>query len=378
MSAVEGQKQSLPVYDDIAESSEARLRDFALASADWFWEMDQDLRYTYISLNVAEIGSSPAKYLGKTIEELLGDRYDPEDPGAELLAIRGRRPYRNIERRSYIDSENWISVSGIPVFSPDGEFLGYRGATTNITERKTAEAALRKAVETANRLNNEKNRLFSIIAHDLRSPFNVLLGMAEFIEMKADKLSSVQVEKFAARMHASGKAVFQLLENLLEFSYHQMSSDEPELNPECAAQMAREAAEPLKTMAAAKDIELVLKVRDASVMANKSMVLILLRNLMTNAIKFTPSNGTVVVETHKTKNRIEYEVWDTGAGMSQEKMNSIFRLDKNVSTLGTEGEQGTGLGLVLCRELAAKLGSTLHLESVEGQGSSFSFSLPMV
>ena len=147
LTIVDRQMPTLPSIDDIAGLSDARLRDFALASADWFWEMDQDLRFTYVSPIIDKYGSSAKKIQAKTIEELLGDGYDPENPSADLLAIRRHLPFRNIEKRSVIFPNCWISVSGIPVFSAEGRFLGYRGASTDITARRQAEEELRKSEE---------------------------------------------------------------------------------------------------------------------------------------------------------------------------------------------------------------------------------------
>ena len=109
------------------------FKDMAEMSADWFWEMDQDLRYTYISENYSVFKLDPAKLIGKTHEEILGDQYDPDNPSEELLAMRARKPYRGIERLSYANPSRWHRHSARPINSTDGTFLGYRGTSTDIT-----------------------------------------------------------------------------------------------------------------------------------------------------------------------------------------------------------------------------------------------------
>ena len=131
--------------EEALRDSEERFRDFAELGADWFWEMDENLRYTYMSKMLSRFGVEPDSLIGKTVEEIRPDNYDLDDLNEELLALKAKKPYRGIERPSTVSPEHWISVSGKPLYDEDGTFLGYHGVTTDITERKKAEAALNES-----------------------------------------------------------------------------------------------------------------------------------------------------------------------------------------------------------------------------------------
>ncbi len=236
------------------------------------------------------------------------------------------------------------------------------------------------------RLNEQKDKFFSIIAHDLKGPFNALLGFSRMISDKEANLTPEQALEFGAYVHESAEQVYKLLENLLEWSLIQMGRMEFVPGPVDLDEIIYTNISLFKPIAAKKFIH--LHYTDLSgatedltnphykVRADLHMVDTIVRNLINNAIKFTPKEGEITISTKHRENEVELEVADTGVGISDEAALSLFRLDVNTSNIGTNGETGTGLGLYLCKDLIERQGGKIYVASVEGQGSKFTITLP--
>lgn len=256
-------------------------------------------------------------------------------------------------------------------------------------ERERAESLNAEYVELAEnyamakseleKLNQQKNKFFSIIAHDLRSPFTSLLGFSALLQERADKLGPEKIKEFASHIHESGNRVFKLLENLLEWSRLQMDRIEVEPQLVSVAEIARKTIDVLGPVAVEKEIKLVERGTDITAYADPHMIDAVIRNLVNNAIKFTPHNGMIAIiyEADEGLNIARVSVMDTGVGMNAETQQKLFKMSENVTTQGTDGENGTGLGLLLCYELVTRNNGTILVESTEGSGSTFTFTLPM-
>lgn len=254
-------------------------------------------------------------------------------------------------------------------------------------ERERAEALNAQYVELAEnyalakeeleKLNQEKNKLFSIIAHDLRSPFTSLMGFTNLLKAQADKLSSEQVKDFANTIDASADRVFKLLENLLDWARLQMERVDPQPGQITLNDIAKKTIDVLGPVAAEKGLTLKETGETLEAYADPNMTDTVIRNLVNNAIKFTPEGGTITISYETTESgKSKVSVADTGVGMSASIAKNIFSLAENVTTRGTNGEKGTGLGMTLCKELVELNGGTINVESEPGKGSTFSFTLP--
>jgi signal transduction histidine kinase len=221
-----------------------------------------------------------------------------------------------------------------------------------------------------------KNRFFSIISHDLRSPFNSLLGMTHLMSQEAERMSKEKLVDYAATVNEAGRRVFDLLENLLEWSRFQMR--QATLEPEMIAldQLARESIDVLKPTIVEKGITVTNNIEKQPVFADPHMARTVLRNLITNALKFTPQHGTVELTSQRDGDVVQVTIADTGNGMSVQQIEEMFSLDQVRSTAGTAGEQGTGLGLPLCKNMIDQNGGRIWVESVQNEGSRFHFTLP--
>ncbi len=220
-------------------------------------------------------------------------------------------------------------------------------------------------------LNQEKTKLFSIISHDLRSPFTSLLGLTEFMAKAGDKLKPEQFIDYAGKINESGKRIFRLLENLLEWAQLQMGSIAPEPGPQDLRGLAQEAVDLLTPVGAEKQVSIVNDTPALRAFADRPTLNTVIRNLVNNAVKFTPSGGTVRIEAREDGGYLQITVRDTGVGIPPERIAGLFRIGANVTTPGTKGERGTGLGLALCRQLIELNGGRIWAESTPGKGSAF-------
>jgi signal transduction histidine kinase/ligand-binding sensor domain-containing protein len=236
------------------------------------------------------------------------------------------------------------------------------------------------ALKTAelNELNASKDKFFSIIAHDLKNPFNIIIGFSEMMKESVKLNDSATFYEYAVMINTSANQTLRLLENLLEWANSQRGKLSFIPVPINLKELITEEFVMIEEMAIGKNIELKSLVDDSlTIVADTNMIRTILRNLITNAVKFTHKGGQVMVNAVTYNNQLEVAVSDTGIGMSGETMAKLFRIDGNLSTRGTENEKGTGLGLFLCKEFVEKHNGKIWVESEEGKGSTFKFLLPM-
>ncbi|MBA4056016.1 MAG: hypothetical protein C0490_14975 [Marivirga sp.] len=227
-------------------------------------------------------------------------------------------------------------------------------------------------------LNATKDKFFSIISHDLKGPLNSLTSFSSLLINHTDSLSKEEIKMFALDFDKSLKNLFSLLENLLEWSRSQTGNIE--FTPESfdLSLLLEENKDLLKAQAENKRITLGYENGSHQMVnAHKNSVNTVVRNLISNAIKFTPQEGMITLELTKMGTDVVVSVTDTGVGMPPEVMHKLFRIDSKHSTKGTANEKGTGLGLILCKEFVEKNGGRIWVKSKEGQGSAFYFSLPL-
>ena len=246
-------------------------------------------------------------------------------------------------------------------------------------EIETQSENLAIANEKLQKLNATKDKFFSIVAHDLRSPFSALMGYSDLLLKNHKEYDEEERESMIKSISDSSENTFRLLENLLTWSRSQSGIIEFVPEKFNIKPLINEIVLLLQQTAINKSIRLLSNIEiDTFIYADKNMISTVLRNLITNALKFTHKNGTVIVSANETKKQgfIEISVSDTGLGISKDKINNLFYIDKNISTLGTEDEAGTGLGLILCKEFVKKNNGEIFVESVVNKGSKFTFTIP--
>ena len=237
------------------------------------------------------------------------------------------------------------------------------------TQLEFSEEKLKNAVA-------EKDKFFSIIAHDLKSPFTALLGFSEILVEEADELSKEEVKEFSTHLRNAIVGLYKLLENLLTWSRLQRGKISKELADLDLKELINEIFSVFQENARQKKIELETNLESPLIIqADKMMIETIIRNLVANALKFTPEGGKISVIVEEDADFVKISVKDTGVGMPESIKNKLFKIDEHVTTRGTNDEKGTGLGLILSKEFVEKHGGKIWVESEEGKGSTFIFTI---
>ena len=259
-----------------------------------------------------------------------------------------------------------------------GEFsLAFNKMIENLREKKTLEDLLIRQNEELIQLNAQKDKFFSIIAHDLKNPFNSLLGFSELLVEQVNEKSYDNVGKYAGIILKSSQRALDLLTNLMDWARSQ--TGRMEFLPEYfeLVDFITETSVLFDEIAGQKSISMVKKLPSKiPVYADKAMISTVVRNLISNAIKFTRPGGEIIITATENQTEVSVSVKDNGVGIPRDMLGKLFRIDENYTTSGTANERGTGLGLILCKEFIEKHGGKIWVESDEGQGSTFCFSLP--
>lgn len=250
-------------------------------------------------------------------------------------------------------------------------------------EERTSELAilnekLRQSEMQLEEINKNKDRFFSIISHDLRSPFNSLLGLTKLILEDFDGFSKEEIKDSIYNLHQVSEGLFILIEDLLDWSRIQFNKIEFQAETFNLYDLVVFVVNSLKLVARDKNISIVnLVPKNCTVRADQHMINTIIRNLVGNAIKFTPKYGLVKISSGFDIDDIIISVEDTGVGMKKEIADKLFKMESKVSTSGTEGEAGTGLGLLICKEFVEKHDGTIWVKSEPEKGSSFYFRIPI-
>ncbi|MBD3305935.1 response regulator [candidate division KSB3 bacterium] len=269
-----------------------------------------------------------------------------------------------------------VEVYGFPIFDEAGNVAQMIEYTLDVTDRKQREQELEELNQQLQAANASKDRFFSMIAHDLRSPFTSLLGLSE-IAIHYDDSSKEELREIMKLIKSSAELVYARLENLLTWSRLQL--DMMDYTP--AHLSLHELVEPLIQHATANATHKQITLHntlseDMIVYADTKMLSMVIRNLLSNAIKFTKPGGCVEVLARENRHDVELSIADTGIGISAEDLPKLFRVDSRLKTPGTSGEHGTGLGLLLCHDLLKKNNGSIEVESVVGEGTTVRCRLP--
>ncbi len=265
----------------------------------------------------------------------------------------------------------WNSAT---IFGPDGVTpVATIAQGHDITKRKQAEEVINLKNRELQETNAEKDKFFSILAHDLRNPFNALLGYTELLTEEYDSLSPADITTAIGSLRKSSLNLYRLLENLLEWSRIQRGSISFDPRPVNLRTIVNEIHNIVSESASKKQITIQIDIPDdIAVMADPHMVSTIIRNLVFNAIKFTRDGGTIMLSAHvDDPSFVEIRIEDNGIGMSREILNNLFRLDGKSNRPGTAGEASTGLGLIICKDFVDKHGGRISATSTEGAGSTF-------
>jgi len=360
----------------------------------WIFDNIQDVYYeaaldgTILELSPSVALLSKGQYgreelLGTSLVELYGRAVERDEFYSAIMKSGSVSDYE-LDIRNKDGSVIPCSISSKLVFDEAGQPEKICGTIRDVSERKQAELLLLRQSVELYQANATKDKFFSIIAHDLKSPFNSILGFSSLLAEEIDEMDKEETARYAGMIHNAAKKAFELLENLLLWARSQrglvdFAPEKMKLGP-----AVEEVLTLAQLQAEKKEIRLERAIADdITVFADPQMVKTIIRNLVSNAIKFTPVGGKVEVSagvkgdtwdvardtSHEA--RIEITVKDSGVGIPSNRLEEIFRVDSKSSTPGTANESGSGLGLILCREFAERNGGLISVESVVGEGSTF-------
>ncbi len=247
----------------------------------------------------------------------------------------------------------------------------------NTLERKQIEAQLINSEKNLRELNAAKDKFFSIIAHDLKNPFMGILGFTEILSNSFGQYDDAEKQKMISFIKRSAESAYKLVENLLEWSRIQIGVAKAEPLQTDISILINESITSLKDVAHAKNIKIITTVQNETyVYADEEMIKTIIRNLLTNAIKFSHPDGYIKITAEEQTENLKLSITDKGTGIRKDLLENLFRIDKSITTKGTLGEKGTGLGLILCKEFAEKNNGQIVVSSIEKEGSTFSVILP--
>ena len=362
---------------------EERFQDFAASSSDWFWEMDEELRFCFFSDRYTAVtGVAESVLMGKTREETGIPGVEPEVWEQHLQDLHAHRPFRNfIHPRQKPNGDTvWLSINGNPWFDRDGNFRGYRGTGRDITDQIEIQKALQTAKEEAEAANRTKSEFLANVSHELRTPLNAIIGFSEL--MLASDLAPggmPQHRGYLEDIHSSGLHLLSLINDILDLSKIEAGAEELEDEVLDAGELATTVLRVVVQRAEKSGLKIDCCATDElpALRADERKLKQALLNLLVNAIKFTPSGGSVRLDIRcDDEEGYIFEVSDNGIGMAQEDIPTALRQFGQIDSALNRKYEGTGLGLPLTKALVEMHGGRLELESRLGEGTTVTIVLP--
>jgi len=342
----------------------------------------KDIESRFIRINKAHAMffglSDPDQAIGKRDFDFFTDEHAQQAFNDEQNIIRTGHLLSLEEKETHYDHEDtWVSTVKLPLCDKDGRIIGTFGISRDITKHKLAEEEIKLKNELLLTTNAEKDKFFSIIAHDLRGPLSSFLSATQILSEDIQTMATQEIKEITVSMKESAQNIYTLLENLLEWS--RLRRGRLDFVPERLNinEKINDCIGVLSEYARKKEIQIFVSIPGAlEIHADNHMFDTIVRNLVSNAIKFTNVGGKISVEAISNNNHfIEMKVSDSGIGMPPELKSKLFLLSEKTSRPGTNGEMSTGLGLLLCKEFIEKHGGRIWVESEVGKGSSFYFTM---
>jgi len=310
--------------------------------------------------------------------ELLSSKYKAEKQAIEIEKLAKEN---QVEKLKSDNQKLYLMVSIVLVIASlliaIALYRLYLAKTKNLKELDKKNIEINKLITELEASNKVKDKFFSIIAHDLKNPFSVLMGMSDLLKNSIDNLQMEDIKEFAGMINSASTDTYELLTELLEWSRLQTKSIKPQPVKINVLTEVKNTIKLLSVQADKKGLELINNIKKGTfVLADKKMFNTILRNLISNSIKFT-SSGSITISSVKDE-FVKISVADTGIGIAKENLSKLFRVDEMFTTKGTSKETGTGLGLILCKEMVELNGGKISVESQEGKGTKFTISLPKV
>jgi PAS domain S-box-containing protein len=377
---------SLVVFRWFAESRAAqnrerlaseRVLDFARSASHWFWEIDRDLRFTYLATETMDQGAiDPEGVLGLTYREAAPERVSEDQWTAFDRTLAARQPLVDFRyARTFLDgSVRWFSVDGRPFFGAGGAFLGYRGTGRDITDMVEAQAEIEAARRRAESANQAKSEFLAVMSHELRTP---LASVISGVDLLATTSLTSEQKQFVDQALASSLQLTELLGDILDLSKLEAGQIVLERIPFDLTEVLRGTVATAEPRAAAKGLSMLLDIDDGAGgwrIGDPTRLRQVLVNLVTNAIKFTDRGSIRVSVTPAAEAELmRFSVSDTGIGMPEHLRGRVFEKFTQADQTITRRFGGAGLGLAICKQLVDAMGGSIDFHSEVGSGTTFWF-----
>ena len=361
--------------------SEERFHDYAVAASDWFWETGPDHRITYISPSMGAHGFDPARLVGGLRWEMAVDREAEAEKWQNHMALLERHePFRGLTYRIRRQDGALISAetSGQPVFDAAGAFKGYRGIARDVTSSVDADHALREARDQAEQASRAKSLFLANMSHELRTPLNAIIGLSEMIDRQVLGAESPKYREYAGDICTSGKHLLRIINEVLDIAKIEAGKYVIEESEVDLAALAGEAVRILAIETEKAGLTLTTKLPPDLPLARVDAGAIrrIFFNLLSNALKFTPPAGAVVLSIARLEPGIEIAVTDTGIGIAKDDLPKLMQPFTQVEGAYQRRYRGTGLGLAIVRALVELHGGSMEIDSTPGRGTRVRLLLP--
>ncbi len=357
--------------------SEERFRDFASLGADWFWESDERLKFSYLSEGVEEtFGHRVEDVLGKSRQEIFEGKEELDSPKWRSHAdqLSRREAFTNFEMVwTRPDGEKRdISISGVPMFDATGAFKGYRGVGRDLTALKRTAKRLQHALEEAERANSAKSEFMAKLSHEFRTPLNAILGFSEMMrERYFGPLGSDTYENYVGNILFSARHMLSLVDDVLDIATIESGELSLEVEDVDIAEVIGNCIKSFERADILGSIELVRDVPSdmAPLHADRRAVSQVILNLLSNAVKFSGEGGRVSISARDRNGYSVIEVRDTGAGIPADRLRDVTKPFTQATSDPHKAQEGAGLGLAIVKALVDIHGGELHIASELGKGT---------
>ena len=308
--------------------------------------------------------------------DLLARFISPEGGRQAVVALTDRADHDNVAALLRAGAVDSLSRAETDPHALARAIRYARARRAFVFELQAARDDAEEKSRALDRLNRQKTLILSIIAHDLRNPFQVMLGMSQLLMDSAGGGDSAVIARRAGIAHEAASQAHGLLESLVSWASLYMEARVAETSAISVDELFQNCANAMRARAEHKGVTIQTRPTDAQAITQPDAAAAILRNLVANALKFTPSGGRVTLSAARRGDRVVISVEDTGVGMSEARTASLFHLERRSTSPGTDGERGAGLGLLLCRDLAEWIDAMLEVESQLGVGATFRLLLP--
>ena len=359
--------------------SEHRFRDFANAASDWFWEQDDQYRFTFILLSDQLLADGrTGTSLGLTRRHANPNGATEAEWARHEADLAARRPFRDFRFRRDDDQgrPRYLSVNGVPMFERDGAFIGYRGTGRDITVQVLAEmeaTEARRGRDLAEAASRAKSQFLAHISHELRTPLNAIIGFSEVMDREMlGPIGTPKYQEYAGDIQSSARHLLDLINDMLDMARIEVGKYRIEPTPIVVAALMNQVQTMTRGMAEASSLALDFGPvdPDATLFVDGRAIKQVLLNLISNSIKFTPSGGRIEVRVHETADGgLEATIRDTGRGIPAAVLPTLFEPFQQASPSHARQGGGSGLGLWISRNLMRMHGGDLTIASIEGAGT---------